>query len=194
MMLDNNKIVFFSDLKNDIEIRKEAEKAAADRTGSDADYETVLHNIECGLRVKYALKAEGIKQKDLAEKVGVTAQYISMIITGKSELSLTNAAAFCSVFRFPYRPDYFLCLSDDKFGNFNDASYAPSINMQALFGKVGFEYSTNGDECAIKRAGSTKAAMCSYSDIENMENIIDIAAQSMLMGLLANDPRFEELF
>ena len=192
----HNKIVFFSDLKNDIDIRKEAEKAAADRTASDAslDYETVLHNIECGLRVKYALKVEGIKQKDLAEKVALTPEYISQIISGKKELSRTNAAAFCSVFRFPYRPEYFLCLSDDKFGNFNDASYAPAINMQALFGKVGFEYSTNGDECAIKKAGSPKAAMCSYSDIENMKNIIDVAAQSMLTGLLANDPRFSDLF
>ena len=194
MILDNNKIVFFSDLKNDIEIRKEAEKAAADRTASDADYETVLHNIECGLRVKYALKAEGIKQKDLAEKVAVSAQYISMITRGKSELTPPYARAFCTVFRFPYRPEYFLCLSDDKFGNFNDASYAPAINMQALFGKVGFEYSANGDECAIKKAGSPKAAMCSYSDIENMKNIIDVAAQSMLTGLLANDPRFSDLF
>ncbi len=67
-------------------------------------------NERTGKRLKALLGEKNIKQYELAEKAGFTAQHISKLIKGKSRLTETTARCLSSV--LGVRAEYLLCYDD----------------------------------------------------------------------------------
>lgn len=69
-------------------------------------------NLMRGERVKAALKASGITQRNLAERLHFTPNYISQVIRGKRNLTATMAREIADL--TGVRPEYLLGIDDFK--------------------------------------------------------------------------------
>ncbi len=72
--------------------------------------ESIEYNKMCGERLKKALDVRNMRQKQLADKVNFTAQYISDICCGRRQLSHENAHLFAE--KLNIRAEYLLCIDD----------------------------------------------------------------------------------
>lgn len=58
------------------------------------------HSAQIALKVKGRLKALGLTQKELAERMGCSQQYVSLILKGKENLTLETIAKLENVLDF----------------------------------------------------------------------------------------------
>lgn len=85
-------------------------------------------NPQQGERLKECLEAKKMSQKELAEKSGYSAQYISYIITKKKNMSLESASAFAK--ELNVRAKYLLCETNYK--NYHDEYLAFMDELSVL--------------------------------------------------------------
>lgn len=67
-------------------------------------------NPECGLRLKWLLRENGIKQIELARKLNYEPQHVSSIITGRKRLTSETAYQIANMFHV--RAEWLLCQDD----------------------------------------------------------------------------------
>ncbi len=104
-----------------IDILNKYKSGTPSRWGEDAEYRRknanwLMYSAMIALQVKYRMSETGVTQVMLAEKLGCTQQHISMLLKGKTNLTLETIAKLEEALEFSILKD--VLIPGERYGNF----------------------------------------------------------------------------